>query len=50
VLDLMNLGNWIEAGATITRTHVHLKKEYENTDQEHYAASGMVPTIAAKTP
>ena len=48
VLDLMGLENWIEAGATITRTRVHLQKEYDNNEPEHYACSGDVPTAKAQ--
>lgn len=44
VLDLLGLADWIENGAAITRIQVHLKKEYDSTDPEHYAASGTIPS------
>lgn len=47
VLDLLGLDDWIEAGATITRIRVHLQKEYDNTETEHYACSGDVPITQA---
>jgi hypothetical protein len=45
VLDLLGLDDWIEKGAAMTRVRVHLKKEYDSTEPEHYAASGTVPTV-----
>lgn len=44
VLDLLGLDDWIEAGAAITRVRVHLQKEYDNTETEHYACLDDVPT------
>lgn len=43
VLDLMGIGDWIEQGATITRTRVALQREFESVD------SGLV-AFATTTP
>lgn len=47
VLAALELQDWIENGATITRLATRLKKEFEDTNCDNYAESGHVPTASA---
>ena len=47
VLAALDLQDWIENGATITRLATRLKKEFEETNCDNYAESGHVPTASS---
>ncbi|TWU58638.1 hypothetical protein Poly51_14170 [Rubripirellula tenax] len=48
VLTLLSLDNWIDGGATITRTNVHLDNEFETSDLDEIATRKQSPPASMR--